>query len=110
MALDSAAKRATTHTKLSALASVTITRQGGGTVDTFGLIENYRADQIDGTLIQKGDVRLMCSALNTAEAAFDDPEAEDRAAVAGQDWVIKAVDPFAPAGTPIFHYLQLRAG
>lgn len=92
--------------------AVTITRRtGSGTVNTSGLSQAYRSDEIDGTVIQRGDQKMMLSALDEDGEAFDTPAPDDRLVdAAGDPWRIKAVDPFAPAGLAIYYDLQLRQG
>lgn len=78
------------------------------TQDVFGFEEFYRATDIDGTLIQKGDRRLQLSPLNAQGGPIIAPALESTATYGGKTWTIKAVEPYAPGGTLLYIVLQLR--
>lgn len=72
-----------------------------------GIVEAYKAHQIDGTLILAGDRRVMLAALTPSGAVLTDPAVDDTIQI-DRACTIKAVEPFAPAGLAIFYYLQIR--
>lgn len=90
---------------------VTTTIQTGA-----GMVEAYRAQDIDGTTIKAGDKRLMLSALrfNPDGTLMEPPaalmalQANDVATLSDGAWKVQAVETFEPAGLAIFHYLQIR--
>lgn len=76
-----------------------------------GVVENYSAHSIDGTVIQAGDIKLLLSPLNSAGAAITKPVA-DKSTVTladGSAWAVKRVDPLSPAGVVVLFELQMRS-
>lgn len=63
----------------------------------------YRQNEIDGTRIVAGDVKIY---LERVQAA---PKVGDSIAVNGRDWRIMDVSPLAPAGYAVLYVLQGRA-
>lgn len=98
-----------THSTLGTYDPATGTTSIVNTTQTgCGIVEAYKAFQIDGTLIKAGDQRVMLAALTTAGAALTKPEPDDTILIGAKTWTIKAVEPFEPAGLAIFYYLQIR--
>ncbi|MFZ5669124.1 MAG: hypothetical protein ACOY4K_06495 [Pseudomonadota bacterium] len=74
-----------------------------------GLEEEYRAHQIDGSLIRVGDKRFMLSPRKTDGNAITLPEVGQTLTYGdGTVWRIEAVEPFQPAGLLVYAYLRLR--
>jgi hypothetical protein len=62
----------------------------------------YRLSEIDGAMIQRGDIRVILEATSTA------PEIGDIATVNGRAMRVMNVNPTQPAGEVVFYDLQLR--
>lgn len=97
-------------------APVTIRRTTGGTyspaddttsgaitadLTAIGLVRDYRASQIDGTVIRRGDRELVLDATVT-------PTAADTVLLDGAYWSVVNVRTINPAGTPVAHFVQVR--
>ena len=63
---------------------------------------NYKAREINGTLIQAGDIKLICNALATA------PAIDDRVTLDGVDYRIINITSVKPADTIVAYFLQVR--
>ena len=68
----------------------------------FGASFDYNRSEIDGTVIKRGDIRLLLNATTTV------PIIDDTVPVDGTTHVVKAVRPTAPGGTVVMYELQLR--
>lgn len=68
----------------------------------------YKASEIDGTQVMKGDKKFMLSALDVFAKPIIRPSVGQRHQMAGKPHRIEAVEAIEPAGTPVFFYLQLR--
>ena len=93
--------------------SLTFTRQSGETFDpqtgTTSVTEetfsrdvvwlDYDNDEIDGSIVQRGDARLLIQ----GEAKVDDRIERD-----GENWKIVTASPLNPAGTLIYTEAQVR--
>ncbi len=66
------------------------------------LIEEYRQDQIDGTLIRAGDRRVLL------DPTVIEPTTADRVVIDGDEYAIVRVQAEAPAGVPLLYMLQIR--
>ncbi|MCE9913731.1 hypothetical protein LZ642_19310, partial [Hafnia paralvei] len=67
-----------------------------------GIITQYRLNEIDGTLIQGGDIQLTATA--EVEIIID-----DRIEVDGKRYRVIAPNPVKPANTLLLYKPQLRA-
>lgn len=76
--------------------------------DGSGLEEAYRASEIDGTLIKKGDKKFMLAALDLTGAEMMAPKVGDTLVMTDGGWGVATVEPFSPAGLAIYFNLQLR--
>lgn len=77
----------------------------GDTATTFsgyGAAFNYNKTEIDGTIVQSGDLRLILEAVATP------PAQGDEATVGGIDYRVMDVRPTSPGGTVTHYELQLR--
>lgn len=101
--------------------SVTITRKlsGSGVYNTntgtvtkpddeietgTAIVDTYKSSEIDGTLIQVGDVKLILAAIGITE-----PTINDKITLAdGVMFSIKKVEPLSPSGSPVIYTCQLR--
>jgi len=87
-------------------------RSWGPTTSTThcrGIDRAYKADEIDDTLVKRGDKRLIVSPRDASGAALDQPTANGRATLAdGSSWTIMAVEPIRPGGSAIIYIVQLR--
>lgn len=65
-----------------------------------GVMTGYRANQIDGTLIQAGDKLLLThSAVTVQDKIVDD----------GKEYSVITVDTVKPGGTTLLYKVQVRA-
>lgn len=100
-------------------AAVTITRRTQGaynsTTSTYavtesteaamGVVENYKPREIDGTLIQAGDIKLVLAAQGITEPSINDKVTLSN----GVRYTVKgAPDIVKPGDTAIIYTLQLR--
>jgi len=67
-----------------------------------GAAFDYRAAEIDGVLVQAGDIRLILEATTTA------PAVGHTCAVGGVTYRVMAITTSAPGGTTTHYTLQLR--
>lgn len=72
------------------------------TQTAFGVALDYQTKDIDGTLIQRGDKRLLVKGDITT------PEEGEKITVNGVVWVIKGIKQISPAGTVVMHEFTLR--
>lgn len=98
---------------------VTITRYTPGAYDTAtgkvptplpddeeigqGVALNYRSNEIDGTSIIRGDVKLILSAVGISE-----PQIKSKVSFTGFTGRVLSVDKISPAGEPIIYKVQVR--
>ncbi|PHV33321.1 hypothetical protein CSQ94_13740 [Janthinobacterium sp. BJB312] len=68
----------------------------------------YEAENIDGTLIQAGDQKLLLSPLQRNGAPMPQPTAADLVLFGGANYTVKAVETTAPVDVTVLHTLQLR--
>jgi hypothetical protein len=69
-----------------------------------GVTDVYNLKEVDGNLVQTGDIKVILSALGiTAPTVNDKVTLLD-----GTIWVVKGVDPVSPGGVPIIYTCQLR--
>ena len=82
----------------------TITTDHEGT----GVKIAYEAENIDGTLIQAGDQKLLLSPLQRNGLPMPIPTAADLVLFGGASYTVKAVGTTAPVDVAVLHTLQLR--
>lgn len=70
----------------------------------YALNQIYEIHEIDGTLIQRGDKKIML-----AVGGITAIDTGDTCVTGGVTYLVKNVQPFAPGGVVIFYYVQLRA-
>lgn len=68
-----------------------------------GAVMNYASRDIDGTLVQRGDVRVLI-----APDVADAPKTGDTLAAAGRTLTVIRVDTLAPTGTAVLYDVQAR--
>lgn len=68
----------------------------------------YEAENIDGTLIQAGDQKLLLSPLQRNGAPMPMPTTADLVLFGGASYTVKAVETTAPVYVAVLHTLQLR--
>jgi hypothetical protein len=79
-----------------------------------GIEVAFKAQDIDGAVVQRGDKRFMLSALQTSGLPLSAPTVSatltetDPATTATTSYQIVDVERIAPAGTAVFYWLQLR--
>lgn len=73
-----------------------------------GLRENYKTQDIDGTLIKAGDVRIMISPLLLNGSDMPEPLTTDLILFDGDTYTVQAVEPGDYAGLACFFYAQAR--
>lgn len=69
-----------------------------------GAVFDYPAAVIDGTLIQRGDKRVLMSALGLSVT----PDVDDSLTISGVAHQIISAKPTAPAGVTVLWTLQVR--
>lgn len=79
-------------------AAITTITQAG-----IGAVVDYVANQIDGTLIQRGDKQLLLATHNISA-----PQLDDLVTTGGVTYAIKHVTTLAPAGLSVIYECQLR--
>lgn len=82
----------------------TITTDHEGT----GVKIAYEAENIDGTLIQAGDQKLLLSPLQRNGLPMPAPTTADLVLFGGASYTVKAVGTTAPVDVAVLHTLQLR--
>lgn len=74
------------------------------TQTTRGVIDQYKAREIDGTLVQVGDSKLIVAAQGLTA-----PTINNTVTLANSSKLtIKSIDPISPAGIPIIYICQVR--
>ena len=73
-----------------------------------GVKINYEAENIDGTLIQAGDQKLLLSPLQRNGLPMPQPTNADLVLFGGASYTVKAVETTAPVDVAVLHTLQLR--
>ncbi|WP_312435399.1 hypothetical protein [Janthinobacterium sp.] len=68
----------------------------------------YEAENIDGTLIQAGDQKLLLSPLQRHGVPMPTPTTADLVLFGGASYTVKAVETTAPVDVAVLHTLQLR--
>jgi len=71
----------------------------------FGVLTNYKSGQVDGTLVQVGDMQVIVGGPLSPR-----PEAGNLLHISGELWGIVAVQRVAPDGTDIIYKVQIRKG
>ena len=68
----------------------------------------YEAENIDGTLIQAGDQKLLLSPLQRNGAPMPAPTSADLVLFGGASYTVRTVETTAPVDVAVLHTLQLR--
>ena len=68
----------------------------------------YEAENIDGTLIQAGDQKLLLSPLQRNGLPMPAPSTADLVLFGGASYTVKAIGTTAPVDVAVLHTLQLR--
>lgn len=82
-----------------------VTGQDTTTTETFsgyGAAFDYNQSEIDDSIIQQGDIRLMVQAVDTK------PQSGDACSVNGTDYRVMSVMDQSPGGTSVYYEVQLR--
>lgn len=72
------------------------------TITGYGVEIEYTASEIDGTIVQKHDIKLIVNALTTA------PAVDDTCTYGGTSYRVMNVKKLSPGGTVLLYELQLR--
>jgi hypothetical protein len=91
-----------TRTADGAYTPGTAPTQTDTTYDMNTVVDNYALREVDGELIQAGDMRAIGQAGGTA------PEVGDTATINGDVWRIVNILPINPAGLVLAYEFQLR--
>lgn len=78
------------------------TQSSASTYTGNGGVFNYKSNQVDGTVIQSGDLRVILEATTTA------PKLSDKVTIDGGTYKIVNIETVSPAGVPVIYKLQLR--
>lgn len=89
-------------------ATGTSTPASPATYSGRGAIFGYRRRDIDGTLVQVGDQRLLLSPHQTDGTAMPEPQTTDRVVIGSTTYTVQNVSKTAPGGTVVMYTLQLR--
>jgi hypothetical protein len=86
---------------------------GGGKVtteqfDSSGLRQSYRQQDIDGSLIQQGDVKILISPVLLDGADTPQPVTLDKITFDGDTYTVQHVDPWDYAGVAVGFSVQAR--
>ncbi|MGQ7956512.1 hypothetical protein ACUTAF_02125 [Pseudomonas sp. SP16.1] len=73
-----------------------------------GLRENYRMEDIDGSLVKAGDVRFMVSPVLLNGDDMPEPKTLDKVLFDGETYTVQRCDPGDYAGLSCFFYVQAR--
>jgi hypothetical protein len=73
-----------------------------------GVKINYETENIDGTLIQAGDQKLLLSPLQRNGMPMPAPTMADLVLFGGASYTVKAVETTAPVDVAVLYTLQLR--
>jgi len=76
--------------------------------DGSGLRENYRQQDIDGSLIKQGDVKILVSPLLLDGADMPQPISQDKILFDGDAYTVQNVDPWDYAGLAVGFSVQAR--
>lgn len=68
----------------------------------YGAAFNYNKTEIDGTVIEAGDIRFILEATDTA------PESGDETTIDSLIYRVMGVKVTSPSGVPVIYELQLR--
>lgn len=71
------------------------------TFTAYGAAFNYNKSEIDGTIIQKGDIRFVMEATT-------EPQNDDTTTIDSAIYRVMSVKPTNPAGTSVIYEAQLR--
>ena len=71
-------------------------------IDGYGYPSGYNNNEVNGTSIQAGDIRLVCEKL------AERPAIDWQCLVDGQDYDVKDVRPIRKSGVDIIYIVQLR--
>ena len=94
-----------TFSRETTLAFDPVTGTNTVTTSTFtgyGAAFDYNRNEIDGSIIQRGDIRLILNATDTA------PATNDTTVIDGVTYRVMSIKKTAPAGTVVAYELQLR--
>lgn len=97
-------------------AGVTAEDEGAGTVTVgsptdysiTGVVTLYRDQDIDNTLIQRGDKKLLLDAQDFADAGVTPTDA-DEVVISGTLHSVVDLQPVSPAGVSVLYKAQVRA-
>lgn len=73
-----------------------------------GFRENYRQQDIDGSLIKQGDVKILISPVLLDGAEAPQPVSLDKIAFNGDTYTVQHVDPWDYAGIAVGFSVQAR--
>ncbi|MGY2258119.1 hypothetical protein [Pseudomonas sp. SDO55104_S430] len=76
--------------------------------DGSGFRENYRQQDIDGTLIKLGDVKILISPLLLDGTDTPQPISQDKILFDGDTYTVQNVDPWDYAGLAVGFSVQAR--
>lgn len=99
-------ERLTGSTRSTATLTTTPTFATGQTGS--GVQDRYRASEIDGTRIKRGDVRFYLSPVQTSGADVAEPSVGSRLTLRGAAYRVEDFEAVQPADELILYVLQLR--
>lgn len=102
--------------------AVTITRRASGTYDPttgttavtdttqagYGVPSSYKQNEIDGALVQQGDVKLLLSTKQSDGTSITKPQVNDEVTLSSRTFTIQSVSEVWPGGDAILYTCQLR--
>ena len=102
--------------------AVTITRKTSGDYDHttgavtitestesgYGVPGRYKQNEIDGTMVLQGDVKLLLSPKQADETELTKPQVNDQVTMSSRIFTIQSVNEIWPDGNAIIYICQLR--
>jgi len=76
----------------------------------YAIRTDYKLEDIDGTMIQFGDIRLFLAPKTTAGAEMPKAEQGDKILFDGSYWEVIRDDVKRPATVTLGHFVQARKG
>lgn len=98
-----ASQRTITYTTSETYNTTTLENvRAESTFTGWGVVTQYTQDEIDGTTIQRGDLKLVLQKTSRR------PEVDNTVAIDGDDYRIISVDVVDPGGVDLVYKCQIR--
>ena len=77
------------------------------TLSPYAVVTEYSTQDMDGTLVQAGDRKLLMEAQTFADAGVT-PTDDDKVSVSSREYQVVRLSPLEPAGVPLLYNVQVR--